>query len=126
MRFNYKEIADYKFVFIDGTEIILDTITYEDFNLTNYGTVTFIINDALINKELLEKIYSTKVEKVVRMLIVRDEKTGKDLELNYVIKEPSINYNESNDAEGTKYKNPRYIISYHPTFDDSRTKFEIV
>ena len=125
MRFNYKEIADYKFIFDDGTEIILDTLIEDTMCMDNNGTVTFIIKDALVNKEMLEKLYTNKVKKVFRILNIRDEKSGKDLELSYILKDPTINYHEINEAEGVKYVNPTYTIAYYPTFTDSRTKFEI-
>lgn len=99
MRFNYKEIGDYKIIFEDKEEFLLDTLKSESIHV-EFEEVTVRLKDALFNKELINKISTTKISHIKRIIKVRDEKSGKDIYLEYILYNPKVTEYEYFDAEG--------------------------
>ena len=124
MRFNYKEIPDYKFVFKNGIEIVLNTIRRESFQICEKN-VLLQITDALFNGDLIMNLTQNDLKEVIRIVEARDENSGKDFNIEYVMISPSCNYCEITSAEDTEYHEAHYSI-HLPYFErTSDQKFEI-
>lgn len=123
MRFNYKEIPDYKFVFENGEEFLLDTLKSEQFEIL--GEISACITDALFNEELIKNLAYSKLKEVIRIVPARDEITGKDFDMEYVIKSPICKYSEITSAKDNKYHTAYYSIHTDWIKKDSEKKFEI-
>ena len=124
MRFNYKEVPDYKFIFKNGVEIVLDTIRKESFQICGKN-VHLQITDALFNEDLIMNLTQNDLKEVIRIVEARDEISGKDFNIEYVMISPSCNYYEITSAEDAEYHEALYSI-HMPYFDrTSDQKFEI-
>ena len=124
MRFNYKEVPDYKFIFKNGIEIVLDTIRRETFQICEKN-VLLQITDALFNGDLIMNLTQNDLKEVIRIVEARDEISGKDFNIEYVMISPSCDYCEITSAEDTEYHEARYSIHLPHLERTSDQKFEI-
>ncbi|MBQ4060578.1 MAG: hypothetical protein IJD46_00995 [Bacilli bacterium] len=103
MRYAEKEIANYKIIFENGQEFLLDTLIKERVTLTS-KSISIEIEDCLFNPILIKELYNSNIKKLIRLQDVRSETSGKDTIFTMIIDRPwgSLDI-KKDDAEGTEY-----------------------
>lgn len=112
-----KEIADYKIVFKNGAEYLIDTLSQEEFNVKQ-KKLEIKIFTPVINPSLIEDIYNSKIKTIIRLQPVRIVETGKDKILQTELFNPELLLKMKRNAEGTNF------IYYELTFSVSKTEIK--
>lgn len=112
-----KESADYKIVFENGVEYLIDTLSQEEFNVKQKNLEIKIFTP-VINPNLIQDIYNSKIKTIIRLQPVRITETGKDKILQTELFNPELLLKMKKKSEETNF------IYYELIFSVSKTEIK--